>query len=497
MVKNVIIAALCIALGWALFFRAGNERKRTESAPVSPAKPASPPERPVPEPERARAEPERTVDRFDPLRERLAESRQLEALSGTAIGFCLIDAANGNVYVDDNAHTAFIPASTLKTLTTATALEVFGPEFRIETRLDASEPAAEGTINGDLIFVGGGDPTLSIADLKTMAAELKAQGVKTIGGRVIGDGRGFGGSTYADHWSWGDIGNGYGSPVSGLNLERNRYRATFRPGTALDAPATFSGAEPEVPAVKWSNQVTTGPAGSGDGVVIYGGERTDLVHLRGTVPLDHPEFTVLGAVPNPERFATHHLRKALLDAGIEVNGEATTVSFLADGGEAIPAGKHKLLTHKSAPLIDIVTHIHKVSDNHESECLFRLLDQRDAGAFVRGHWRERGLNFEGLRMVDGCGLARANHVRPIDLARLQFLAAGGPAGEEYKASLLHTKDGSVRWKGGAMSGVRSYAGYIRGRTGGEFCFALMVNHFSDSKPVSQLREALMELMKEL
>jgi hypothetical protein len=77
---------------------------------------------------------------------------------------------------------------------------------------------------------------------------------------------------------------------------------------------------------------------------------------------------------------------------------------------------------------------------------------------IREHWKARGLEFIGLRMEDGCGLARADFIRPFDLARLQLLAGKGPQGAAYKGSLL-SRDG-LRWKGGAMSGIRTSTGYV-------------------------------------
>jgi serine-type D-Ala-D-Ala carboxypeptidase/endopeptidase (penicillin-binding protein 4) len=437
--------------------------------------------------------------RFSELSGMLDRAQQRAGLASAAIGFCLLD-ARGDVVVESNARTGFIPASSLKTVTTATALEVLGPEFRFETELRATAPIAEGIINGDVVLVGGADPMLSLKDLSTMATELKAKGLQRITGRVMGDGRLLRGTVYADFWNWGDIGNGYGSAVCGLNLEHNRYTARFSAGVKEGELARFIGAEPEVPGVQWNNEALTGPALSGDGVVIHGGERTGLIHLRGTVPLGAQNFSVIGAVPDPERFAAHHFRAALLSAGVQVDGDAVSMLELKRQEQALAETGAELLTHRSPPLIEIITSIHASSDNHETECIYRLLGVRvgkAADAVIREHWRTRGLEFEGLRMVDGCGLARADFIRPLDLARLQYLVAHGPHGAAYKNSLLAKEDGSLRWKGGAMSGVRSTTGYVISASGEEFCFAFMVNHYTEGEAVSELREALVAAMRRL
>jgi D-alanyl-D-alanine carboxypeptidase/D-alanyl-D-alanine-endopeptidase (penicillin-binding protein 4) len=355
-----------------------------------------------------------------------------------------------------------------------------------------SEPDEKGISKGDLIIIGGGDPMLSIADYQSWIEGLLKAGLVSVPGRVIGDGRHFQGSIFGDFWNWGDIGNGYGSPVSGLNLEHNRFTATLIAGAVEGEASELGAILPAVPGVEWNNESLTGPAGSGDGIVIHGGERTALLHFRGTVPLGSAQFQVQGAVPDPEAFAAHHFKEALIAAGIEVTGSALSV------GQRQVTASHELLKHQSPRLKEIVTSIHATSDNHETECLFRLLGLREKlppDVVIRQHWQMRGLNFTGLRMVDGCGLARADHIRPVDLARLQFLTAKGPQGLVYQSTLL-SKEG-LKWKGGAMSGVRSTTGYVTSLTGQEYCFAFMVNHYRDGSAAASLRDALIQKIREL
>lgn len=425
-----------------------------------------------------------------PVEKLVADHAARPGFAGAALGFCLLD-PDGRVVAGKNPQVALIPASSLKTVTTATALEKWGPDHRIETRLTATAEILDGGIAGDLVIVGGGDPMLSLKDLRNWAAQLQKRGLKRVTGRILGDGRLFPGSFYDDFWNWGDLGNGYGSPVCGLNLEHNRYVVVFRAADQVGGPTALLGMVPEVPGVTWVNETLTGAVDSGDGVVIHGGERTSVLHFRGTVPLGQAAFQVTGAVPDPERYAAHHLKRALIEAGIEVAGAAEAVKGRA-------AGQVELLRHVSPTLLEIITSIHATSDNHETECLFRLLGLRQSKAaegVVREHWKARGLEFSGLRMEDGCGLARADFITPHDLARLQFLAAAGPHGMVYKASLL--QKGALRWKGGAMSGVRSVTGIVTRSDGREMSFALMVNHYADAGAVAALRELFIEEISRL
>ena len=432
----------------------------------------------------------RAPSRHDALAGVLERARREPGLEGAAVGLCILDATGKTVF-SHQADTAYIPASSLKTLTTATALELLGQDFRFETRLLATAPPTEGVLQGDLILQGGGDPLLSLRDLARLAAELHSAGLRQISGRILGDGSLFTGSLYDDHWSWGDIGNGYGSPVAGLNLEHNRYQAVFAPGTTEGLPAQLVEITPEVPGITWINAVRTGPAESGDGVMIHGGERTPRLHLRGTVPLGAAQFRVSGAVPDPELFAAHHLRAALITAGIEVAGAAATANAPP------PESCTVLVSHRSPPLLDLIGHIHATSDNHETECLFRRLGIELGKApeeVVRQHWRGRGLVFRGLRLEDGCGLARADSIRPRDLAELQRLAATGPVGETYLSSLVVLRDGAIQAKGGAMSGVRSLTGRALSQSGRTLFFALIINHAESGAAATHLREAVLDTL---
>jgi serine-type D-Ala-D-Ala carboxypeptidase/endopeptidase (penicillin-binding protein 4) len=455
MLKNILILLLASALAALLIVR------HEVAPPIQPPLPTTPPPSPI----------------ATMLRDALATPE----LAGTAIGFSLIN-SKGEVVIDENATTASIPASSFKTFTTATALEILGPAFHFTTELKSTAPIQTGIIKGDLVIVGGGDPMLKIDDLKAWATDLKKRGLVRITGTIRTDTSIFSGSLYNDFWNWGDIGNGYGSGVSGLNLNHNRYIVVFRAGPEVGSPAELLGINLEIPDAAWKNEVTTGPADSGDGVVIHGGESTTAIHLRGTVPLGATKFQVQGAVPDPARFAAHHLRALLTAAGIQVG----------DKVGATPA-THSLLKHESPPLLDLIKSIHATSDNHETECVFRMLGVqagKPPAEVIREHWKTRGLEFIGLRMEDGCGLARADFIRPLDLARLQYYAGAGPQGAAYKASLL-SKDG-LTWKGGAMSGIRTFTGYAKSKSGEEYCYALMLNHYTDGKAVSGLSQRVME-----
>ncbi|RYD50327.1 MAG: hypothetical protein EOP83_24105, partial [Verrucomicrobiaceae bacterium] len=162
------------------------------------------------------------------------------ALAGASIGFCLLDESGEAVFASPLASTALCPASALKTVTTAAALELLGPEFRFITMLKADvEISAAGVLDGDLTLLSEGDPTFSTDDLETLAEQVIKAGLKQVNGKLVIDGAGFREAPVNDHWNWGDIGNAYGAGAFGFNLDHNRLTLRFQPAAAEGQPAAL------------------------------------------------------------------------------------------------------------------------------------------------------------------------------------------------------------------------------------------------------------------
>jgi D-alanyl-D-alanine carboxypeptidase/D-alanyl-D-alanine-endopeptidase (penicillin-binding protein 4) len=468
--RSPLVTALQIALllsGWAVAVGLGL-RLREKAAEQRP---------PVP----------LTEGKFDRLfREWSADPKLAAAL----IGFCLLDQDGRTVFASPLAMTALCPASSLKTVTTGAAFGLLGPEFRFETSLAGTAPInAEGLVAGDLVLIGGGDPTFSQADLFQLADDAVAGGLKKVAGRILVDVSIFPHDPTNEHWNWGDIGNAYGVGAFGLNLDHNRLEIRFAPGAAPGAPAKFLGGGPAPREIRWENQVTTGPADSGDEVVVYSEPYGRTITLRGRVPAGEGSFTVSGANPDPPALAAELLRARLESAG---------VTFANGPGASPDATRTILARHHSAPLPEIVDHLHKVSDNLEAQCLFLTIGQKqntDPAVAIRAYWEKAGVEFVGLRLLDGSGLARASMIRPIDLARVNLAARRGPHGSRFFESLSAYANGNVRGKIGGMSGVKTQVGFIRTVQGRELTFALMGNGLPVDRGFWKRLEELLESVR--
>ena len=439
---------------------------------------------PPPEPSSPPSKTAQAEDSTDPLLDVVKHWSGASGFAAASLGVCILG-PDGEKLAGFNDEISLVPASALKTVTTGAALELLGPDLTFETTVAAAaEQTPEGVIQGDIVLIGSGDPTLSADDLESLAEAVAATGVKSISGRIIADASAFPEAGASDHWVWGDVGNGFGAGIYGLNIGHNRYAARFDPADELGQPAKFLGSTPELPGVSWTNLVTTGAAGSGDGVMIHSGPYAKTITLRGTVPAGEPGFTVNGAVPDPPALAAHFFDAALRKRGITIAAEAQTTR-----GMPPPRAPHRLASHKSKPISEIIPHLHAVSDNVEAQSLFLKMGGSDA---VRQLWQKRGVTLSGLRMEDGSGLARATRIRPADLARVNFLARHGQTGELFHASLSSSRGGEVRSKGGAMSGVRADVGFLTTAEGKEFTYAVIANGLARGADFWGFRDAVLD-----
>ncbi|MEP4810212.1 MAG: D-alanyl-D-alanine carboxypeptidase/D-alanyl-D-alanine-endopeptidase, partial [Luteolibacter sp.] len=338
-------------------------------------------------------------------------------------------------------------------------------------------------VAGDLILKGGGDPTLREEDLVDLAEEAVKKGLKRVTGTLRLDEGIFPNDPVSDHWVWGDLGNAYGAGAFGLNVGHNVLTLVFDGGEKVGDVAKWLRTEPEMyEGIKWEMGVTTGPAGSGDRVMVYSAPKLPWIRARGTVPLGASRFGVRAALPDPPKYAREFLSRELEKRGVvfsdEITGNLTEIT---------------LATHESAALAEIVDHMQEVSDNLEAQCLFLMMGAkagREPELVLEEYWEKMGVSFKGLRLIDGSGLARATMIRPVDLARVNFLARNSAYGERYLKSLPGNSDGSVRSKRGAMSGVKTEVGFVK-RGEKEFTFALMGNGLG-GVDFWKIREQLLE-----
>lgn len=442
-----------------------------------------------------RAQPTAEVDRTvkDVLRE--------AAMKHASLSVSIYNITTGKKLYGYDDERSVIPASVVKLLTTGTAFALLGDDFRFTTTLTMrGEVDRDGVLHGNLYISGGGDPLLGSYRYRQTTADtlfaqwtaaLRKRGVHRIDGRVCYNTTIFDDQRLHDSWAWGDVGNYYGAGVSGLNFHENMYFVHFNPGPRTGAAATVSRTVPKNIELLANNTVTTGAAGSGDNVVIYGGPTSTWRLYTGTVPLGQRDFAVRGSLPDPARTCADLFASYLRTHGIGV-------SLGAEEARALPDSMRTIMDYRSTPLRVIAQYTNQTSNNIYAESIFKYLGYKKygRGSFTNGsravmdYLKDKGVATDGVRLVDGSGLSRQNLLTTDFLCRYlaamsheghfdSFLSSLAKVGESGTAkNLLPTlPDGvSVRLKTGTFSGVKSYAGYITTGSGELLAYAIISNH---------------------
>jgi D-alanyl-D-alanine carboxypeptidase/D-alanyl-D-alanine-endopeptidase (penicillin-binding protein 4) len=441
--------------------------------------------------------------------------------------------------LERSARQSFIPASTLKVLTTGCALETLGPAHRFETVLFYDRPA------GDVRIRGAGDPSLGRRGwdglFDAWLAALHAAGIHEVGGRIVADESAWESNELADHWTWLDIGNYYAPVLTPLSFYDNEFRLKFRLGRRVGERAEFVGADPWPAGLRFVDEMRTGPAGSGDNGYLFGGPGTNVYTLRGTLPLGGESFEIRGALPDPARFCAEQFTDWLQRRDVPVHGNPATTRRL-DAAAPGPAERVSprpspqrssnrrpqpaappappsvvgpqapVARHQSAPLVELLVPINHRSLNLDCECLLRVLgDGRAATGIerIRDWIAAQGLPLDGFRQFDGSGLSRLNMITPELLARATAAFCTGPHGAVFRSSLPIAGEsgtlakvaggsrthGRIRAKSGHVERVKCYTGIVESTTGRDLVFAIMINnHDGHSDAISDAVDGLFDAL---
>ncbi len=418
--------------------------------------------------------------------------------------------SDGRELIGYNARRSLPSASTLKLITTATALSVLGPDYTYTTTLEYDGTISDGVLNGNLYLRGTGDPSLGSgrfpgypglpALLGSWSEAVRAAGIRQVQGSVVGDASLYDDLTTPDTWPYGDLGNYYGASLSALNINENLYRVSFRPGRAVGASANPLRMDPAVPYLTFRNTVTTDAAGTGDQVVIYGAPFQNRQWLTGKVPLGG-EFVVKGALPDPAYHAAYALGQQLILDKVELTGAPTSV-----GGGLPPtsglAGKRTVLAqYRSPALVALVRETNFQSINLYAEALLRttalrldkVVNSTDASLeTLNVFWKTKGVDLEGFRIRDGSGLSAVGALTAGNMTGI-LSAMGrdaafpafygtipivGQTGTVRNLAKGTAAAGNIRAKSGSIEGVRAYAGYFTATDGEQMSYCVLINKFT-------------------
>jgi D-alanyl-D-alanine carboxypeptidase/D-alanyl-D-alanine-endopeptidase (penicillin-binding protein 4) len=432
----------------------------------------------------------------DPVLARALVGVRIEVLADPARGI------PASVLYARDSQKLVMPASNMKLITLAVAADRLGWSFEYDTRLEAMGQIDHGTLDGDLVVMGGGDPSITGQDFgpaplfAEWADALTQAGIQRVNGRIVGDDRLFDREGLAQGWSWDYLTASYAAPSGALSYNENAIVVRVVPGRAAGTAATID-AEPVGHGLTIRNEVTTGPAGSAAHIQLSRPPGGPVLTVSGSVPVGGPAVVRGAAVNDPTRFFVEGLRLALADHGIPVRDGDGSVDDLPT---AAADGRRVIATRLSAPLSALAGYFLKVSQNFYADMLLKTIGRAAGGpgSVVEGVRAVRetiagwGVAPDEIVMNDGSGLSRYDYLTADAVvavlrhvwqdARLRgpFVSALPVAGRDgtldtrMRGTIL---DDRVEAKTGTLANVRSLSGYLETTTGKHVVFAILANNF--------------------
>ncbi len=413
-----------------------------------------------------------------------------------------------HVLVRYQAQKRVAPASGLKLFSTACALNALGANFRFQTQLAINGPIKDGVLNGDLLIIGGGDPTLGSARIKgslpldslmqNWALAIRRAGIKKINGNLIAYSGHFSEQTVPGNWLWSDLGNYYAAGAGGININDNLYRLFFKPSRYEGGPAKILRSNPDVEGLTFQNNMRTGRRGSGDNGYIYCAPQQMNATVRGTIPAGVKEFDIKGSIPQPALFCLQQLRLYLHAEDIDFNGKLKTIA------KPSPAPRPgQIIAVTFSPALDaIVQYINHRSFNLYAEAIGKESaramgfagSDKGAARAIKKFLVQQKVDVSLLDLYDACGLSPANVIsaklmvdllttmtrhKEFDTFYNSMSIAGVPdsIGFFSKWGLGTAMANNARIKSGLINHVRSHSGYVRDKKGRLIAFSFIANNY--------------------
>lgn len=427
-----------------------------------------------------------------------------EQLTYASSSFTVLNATSGELIFGGNPNTGLAPASSLKTITSATALALLGEEFTYQTDLLYSGKIENGVLNGDLIIRGSGDPTLGSWRWKTTSKEavcnqiisaMQKAKIKTINGKIIADDSLWDSQSLPNGWIWQDIGNYYGAGTSALSWGENQLELALIPGKTIGAEVKILN-QKIYPFLDIINELETGSAGSGDQVYAYSAPFTNTIYLRGSYAMGLDKKIGI-SLPDPALAMAYDISEFLKKSNIQFLNYTTSRTFLLKDTDE----KVLLTTIVSPQLKEIIYWFNHKSVNLYGEQLVRTLGYKfgksaatsDGVKTVLNFWNNKGVAKETLNICDGSGLSPTDRVTTFSMAKvLSYAQKQGWYGTYLDSFPLHN---DLKMKSGTISDVLAYAGYANVKGQLPVCFSLIINNYKGSS--SALRKKMFVLLDQL
>lgn len=410
-------------------------------------------------------------------------------------GVMVTSLTRGDTLFVRNPGDAMRPASTMKLLTSGLAFDRFGIDYQFSTDVLRDGPVdATGTLSGNLILRGDGDPALSgrfmdggpNAPMQALAKQIALAGIKHITGDLVGDASAFDDQKIPDGWLTRYLGAAYAARVSGLSLNDNVVWIAVAPGSGRAADVTL---EPATTAYKVINQARTV---AGSGASIRTQKRSDgTIVVTGSIGSRSRVKKYSYVVDDPAIFATGALEAALLANGVTVDGKIRLGTT--------PSSATKVTSLSSPTLARMISAMNRESLNHYAELLFRDAargpSRSGQGTVATGNqamhafFAKFGADTSLIHNADGSGLSTENRITARAMVQLLGYAHTTEWGPSFHASmplageseLLRKRmkgspaQGNLHAKTGTTNDVIGLAGYVTALNGEILAFAFIYN----------------------
>jgi D-alanyl-D-alanine carboxypeptidase/D-alanyl-D-alanine-endopeptidase (penicillin-binding protein 4) len=412
----------------------------------------------------------------------------MSPLTSAHCGFYAIDVETGQSLYRHNAHQLFTPASLVKLVTTAAALEHLGENYRFSTAVDFQGTLSkEGSIQGDLILKGGADPTFNTQGSQKLVDQLLKKKVRSVEGQVKTNVDFLQGSELLQHAEWQDLAGDSAPEVSTLSINENVVNLKIAPSmlgnlahVALEQDAPYCHLVNQLVTLEQSQPESIWQKDDNPSFQIKRGFCDNYFTITGNISKQQDPLEEKIAVHAPAEYARQIFLKQLHQAGISVKNKLFDTNGLSC---------QELISLHSIPLSQVLYKMNKESQNLIAELLIRTLGKNGSCALAEGiKVVQRFLPFDTYTYMlhDGAGLSRQNLLSPhqivsllqqmysssrrdIVLASLPIAGKDGTLQQRFEGTVL---EGILHAKTGTLTNVCNLAGYILGKRKIAFCFCM-------------------------
>jgi serine-type D-Ala-D-Ala carboxypeptidase/endopeptidase (penicillin-binding protein 4) len=414
-----------------------------------------------------------------------------QMINGIASLF-VIEAKSGKVVFEKNAQVGLAPASTQKVITSVTAYELLGKDFRYKTEFGYSGSVTNGELNGSIIITPSGDPTLGSwrweatkegVVMKRIADAFQKSGIRKYP-QIAVEGKDWNSEAIPDGWIWQDIGNYYGAGSEALNWHENQYDVVLQSGNSIGSKVSIVSTKPHLYHYKLSSELTAAAKGTGDNACIYFTADGSNGVIRGTIPVEEKSFVISGAMPSPRQQFAATLEEALKDRNL--SSPSSKTAFQATIAARDGSNYQIVHTEYSPSLDSIIYWFNKKSINLYGEALVKSIASQKAQKgdtdkgieLLKDFWKGRGIPATELNMVDGSGLSPLNRITTKAQVTVLQYAQKQPWFDGFFYALPEYN--GMKMKSGTIRNVKGFIGYHTSKGGVEYIFSFLVNNYNGS-----------------